>query len=86
MTRLWEVRQISGSELEKLERVKAGLTGEEPNTGEGRAKGLKARLKPSIFNVYPILWRAVLNLFHYTVTYGTYFIEKTSLVNKKLKM
>ena len=56
------------------------------NIGEGRAKGLKACLKPSIFNVYSILWRAVLNLFHYTVTYRTYFIQKTSLVNKKLKM
>ena len=50
MTRVWEVRQISGSELEKLEREKAGLTGEESNIGEGRAKGLKACLKPSIFN------------------------------------
>ena len=86
MTKVWEVRQLSGSELEKLEREKAGLTGEETNTGEGRAKGLKACLKPSIFNVYPILWRAALNLFPYTVTYRTYFIQKTSLVNKKLKM
>ena len=86
MTRVWEVRQISGSELEKLEKEKTGLTGEESNMGEGRAKGLKPCLKPSIFNVYTILWRAVLNLFHYTVTYRTYFILKTSLVNKKLKM
>ena len=33
MTRVWEVRQISGSELEKLEREKAGLTGAD-NTGK----------------------------------------------------